>query len=185
MAFPIELNQLMIIDFLAVGIPAFFLALESNNNMIKGNFLLNVLKKALPGAIVVTIFCIVISSFRESLNVSSDALSTMSIIVAAYTCLMILYRTCNPLNTYRRLLFATMFTAYLACIFISPINDYLNIVALDIPQILLVLLLIVVADRFLDFFTTLPARISSSVIDKLRFKRFKIVLVEKERKEQQ
>ena len=48
MAFPIELNQLMIIDFLAVGIPAFFLALESNNNVIRGNFLLNVLKKGFP-----------------------------------------------------------------------------------------------------------------------------------------
>jgi len=181
MAFPIELNQLMIIDFLAVGIPAFFLALESNNNMIKGNFLLNVLKKAFPGAVVVTIDCIAIFCFRNSLNISTEAISTMSIIVSAFTCLMVLYRTCNPFNLYRRLLFGTMFVAYLFCIFSDVMSVPLNIVPLDVPQVLLVLLLIVLTDALLNFFTKVPETIYSSVIEKLRFKRVRIVLVEKER----
>ena len=55
MKFPIASNQLIIIELLALGIPAFVLALEQNNNIIKGNFLLNVLTKALPGAVVVVI----------------------------------------------------------------------------------------------------------------------------------
>lgn len=180
MAFPIELNQLMIIDFLAVGIPAFFLALESNNNMIKGNFLLNVLKRAFPGALVVVINCITIFCFRNSLNISTQAISTMSIVVSAYTCLMVLYRLCNPFNWYRRALFGTMFTLYLICILWSPIATYLNIVPLDVPQILLVLLLVVLTNTLLDYFTKIPAAIYTSVIEKLRFKRLRIVLVEKE-----
>lgn len=182
MAFPIELNQLMIIDFLAVGIPAFFLALESNNNVIKGNFLLNVLKKALPGALVVVIDCIAIFCFRNSLNISTESLSTMSIIVAAFTCLMVLYRTCSPFNLFRRILFGSMFVAYLCCIFVTPIANGLNIVPLDVPQMLLVSLLVVLTNSLLDFFTKLPATISSSVIEKLRFKRLRIVLVEKDKK---
>ena len=182
MAFPIELNQLMIIDFLAVGIPAFFLALESNNNMIKGNFLWNVLKKALPGALVVVIDCITIFCFRNSLSISTEAISTMSIIVAAFTCLMVLYRTCTPFNLFRRVLFGSMFMAYLCCIFITPVANALNLVSLDVPQILLVLLLIVLTDSLLNFFIKLPATISSSVIEKLRFKQIRIVLVEKEKK---
>ena len=182
MSFPIKLNQLMIIDFLAVGIPAFFLAFESNNNMIRGNFLLNVLKNALPGALVVVINCITIFCFRNSLNISADAISTMSIIVAAFTCLMVLMRVCTPFNLLRRLLFGTMFGAYLLCIFSPAISDFLNIVSLDVPQILLVLLLVVLTNTLLDFFTKLPATISSSVIEKLRFKKIRIVLVEKESK---
>ena len=185
MAFPIELNQLMIIDFLAVGIPAFFLALESNNNVIKGNFLLNVLKKAFPGALVVVLECIAVFCFRNSLNISTEAISTMSIVVAAFTCLMVLYRICNPFNLYRRLLFTTMFGAYLACIFVTPVANALNIVALDVPQILLVLLLVVLTSNLLDFFTKLPAKIYSSFIEKLRFKRVRIVLVEKEKTSKQ
>ena len=185
MAFPIELNQLMIIDFLAVGITAFFLALESNNNVIKGNFLLNVLKKAFPGAAVVTIYCITIFCFRNSLNISTEAISTMSIIVAAFTCLMVLYRLCNPFNLYRRLLFSAMFIAYLLCIFTNSLSAALNIVPLEVPQILLVLLLVVLANTLLDMFTNVPARIYSSVIEKLRFKRVRIILVEKEKKAKQ
>ncbi len=182
MDFPIKLRPLMIIDFLAVGIPAFFLALEANNNVIKGNFLLNVLKKAFPGAVVVTIQCIVIFCFRNSLNIDPDTISTMSIIVAAFTCLMVLYRTCNPFNNYRRLIYGTMFVGYLACIFLGPLKEYFEILPLDVPQILLVLLLIVLSNTLLDLFTKIPAMIYSSVIEKLRFKRLRIILVEKEHK---
>ena len=170
MAFPIELNQLMIIDFFAVGIPAFFLALESNNNVIKGNFLLNVLKKAFPGALIVAIECITIFCFRNSLNISTEAISTMSIIVAAFTCLMVLNRICKPYNLYRRMLFTGMFGAYLLCILWKPAANALNIVSLDVPQILLVLLLVVLTNYLLDTLIKLPATISSSVIEKLRFK---------------
>ena len=181
MKFPIKLRPLMIIDFLAVGVPAFFLALESNNNVIKGNFLLNVLKKAFPGALVVALDCIAIFCFRNSLNITFEEISTMSIIVAAFTCLMVLYRTCIPYNWYRRLIFTTMFIAYLLCIFVGPLQNYFEICPLDVPQILLVLLLIVLTDTLLDLFTKIPAKIYSSVIEKLRFKRVRIILVEKEK----
>ena len=181
MSFPIQLNQLMIIDFFAVGIPAFFLAFESNNNMIKGNFLLNVLKNALPGAIVVVINCITIFCFRNSLNISAEAISTMSIIVAAFTCLMVLSRVCTPWNLMRRILFGTMFGIYLLCIFNSSISSFLEMVSLDVPQVLLVLLLVVLTNTLLDFFIKLPATISSSLIEKLRFKKIRIVLVEKDK----
>lgn len=183
MSFPIQLNQLMIIDFLAVGIPAFVLAFESNNNMIKGNFLVNVLKNALPGALVVVISCVTIFCFKDSLNISAEAISTMSIVVAAFTCLMVLYRVCTPFNTLRKILFGTMFTAYLLCIFTSSISSFLELVPLDVPQILLVLLLVVLTNTLLDFFIKLPATLSTSIIEKLRFKKIRIVLVEKERKD--
>ena len=181
MAFPIELNQLMIIDFFAIGIPAFFLALESNNNVIRGNFLLNVLKRAFPGAFVVAMYCITIFCFRDSLNISTEAISTMSIIVAAYTCLMVLCRICNPFNLYRRLLFGAMFGIYLFCIFAPIGRDFFNIVYLDVPQVLLVLLLVVLTNNLLEIITQIPAKIYSAVIEKLRFKRLKIILVEKEK----
>ena len=182
MSFPIQLNQLMVIDFLAVGIPAFVLAFESNNNMIKGNFLVNVLKNALPGALVVVISCVTIFCFRNSLNISAEAISTMSIVVAAFTCLMVLYRVCTPFNTLRKILFGSMFTMYLLCIFTGALRSFLELVPLDVPQVLLVLLLVVLTNTLLDFFIKLPATISTSVIEKLRFKKIRIVLVEKERK---
>ena len=144
--------------------------------------MLNVLKKAFPGAVVVTIQCLTIFCFRHSLNIDPDTISTMSIVVAAFTCLMVLYRTCNPFNNYRRFIYGTMFVGYLACIFLGPLKEYFEILPLDVPQILLVLLLIVLSNTLLDLFTKIPAMIYSSVIEKLRFKRLRIILVEKEHK---
>ena len=179
--FPIASNQLIIIELLAIGIPAFFLALEQNNNIIKGNFLLNVLKKALPGALVVVIGILTIYSFEVSLSLGNK-ISTMSTIVAAFACLMVLYRVCQPFTVPRRILFGSMFVLYLMCIFFEPLsNGMFEFSPLDVPQILLVLLLIVLTNSALDFFTTLPANISNSIIEKLRFKRVRIVLEERDR----
>ena len=47
------------------------------------------------------------------------------------------------------------------------IAKFLEIVPLDVPQVLLVLLLIVLTNTLLDFFIKLPATISTSVIEKL------------------
>ena len=179
--FPIASNQLIIIELLAIGIPAFFLALEQNNNIIKGNFLGNVLKKALPGALVVVIAILTIYSFETSLSLDNK-ISTMSTIVAAFACLMVLYRVCTPFTIPRRILFGGMFALYLMCIFFEPLsNGMFEFAPLDVPQILLVLLLIVLTNSALDFFTTLPANISNSILEKLRFKRIRIVLEERDK----
>ena len=179
--FPIASNQLIIIELLAIGIPAFFLALEPNNNIIKGNFLANVLKRALPGALVVVISILAIYSFETSLSLGNK-ISTMSTIVAAFACLMVLYRECKPFTIARRILFGTMFIAYILCIFWDPLSKGMfEFATLDVPQILLVLLLIVLTNSALDFFITLPANISNTIIEKLRFKRVRIVLEERDR----
>ena len=56
--YPLDPGQLYMIDFLVVGIPSFFLALEVNRNRIEGSFIKNVLRTALPGAIVIVIFAL-------------------------------------------------------------------------------------------------------------------------------
>ena len=182
--FPIASNQLIIIELLAIGIPAFFLALEPNNNLIKGNFLLNVLKKALPGGLVVTVAILTIYSFSTSLDLS-DKVSTMSTIVAAYVCLMVLYRVCQPFTAARRMLFGAMFTIYLACLFVKPLSSGMfEFTPLDVPQLLLVILLIVLTNSVLDFLTKLPANISNIILEKLRFKRVRIILEDREREQE-
>lgn len=47
--YPLEPSQVSLISMFTIGIPAFFLALEPNKNIIKGHFLTNVFLKALPG----------------------------------------------------------------------------------------------------------------------------------------
>ena len=56
--YPFEPIQLTLVSVITIGIPSFMLALEPNKERIKGNFLNNVISKALPPAItnVITIF---------------------------------------------------------------------------------------------------------------------------------
>lgn len=56
--YPLDPGQLYMIDFLVVGLPSFFLALEVNRNRIQGSFIKNVLRTALPGALVIVIFAL-------------------------------------------------------------------------------------------------------------------------------
>lgn len=49
--YPLEPSQVSLISMFTIGIPAFFLALEPNKNIIKGHFLTNVFLQALPAAI--------------------------------------------------------------------------------------------------------------------------------------
>ena len=57
-SYPLDPGQLYMIDFLVVGIPSFFLALEVNRNRIQGSFIKNVLRTALPGALVIVAFAL-------------------------------------------------------------------------------------------------------------------------------
>ena len=45
------LSLFSVVFMFTIGIPAFFLALEPNKNIIKGHFLTNVFLKALPAAL--------------------------------------------------------------------------------------------------------------------------------------
>lgn len=49
--YPLEPSQISLISMFTIGMPAFFLALEPNKNIIKSHFLTNVFLKALPAAL--------------------------------------------------------------------------------------------------------------------------------------
>ncbi len=114
--YPITPSQLLLIDFFCIGAPSFFLALEPNNIKVQGKFLWNVLKKALPGALTVVLLSCIIYWLRDTLNINSSNMSTLIVICATWTCLMVLYKVCTPLNNFRKLLFFTMLFIILICV---------------------------------------------------------------------
>ena len=148
--YPIQPSQLVLIDYLVIGVPSFFLALEANNKLVKGRFLLNILKAALPGALVVMINSLIIFGFEKSLNMTSEVISTLIVISATVVSLTVLYRVSTPFNKMRRTLFFIMVTAFvLAIVFIPYFFDFAPFYHQDInpttpltmPQILLLIVL--------------------------------------------
>ena len=104
--FPIENKMsLFMLEFFAIGIPALFLALQPNNNKIKGNFLLNAIKKAFPGALAIIIEIIIVYMVAVPLTIDPNQLTTIIVLCATYTAFMMLYIACSPFTVSKFILF--------------------------------------------------------------------------------
>lgn len=107
-SYPLEPSQISMVSMFTIGIPAFFLALEPNTNMIKGHFMTNVLLTALPAGL--TNFLVIGSMvvFGNTFGVSTTDISTASALLLAVVGMMILYRISKPLNILRLCVIITM-----------------------------------------------------------------------------
>lgn len=148
--YPISPSQLVLIDYLVIGIPSFLLALEPNNKLVKGKFLWNILKAALPGALIVLINSIIIFAFEDTLEMSQTVTSTLIVISATVVSLTVLFRVSTPFNKMRRTLFFFMVSAFVMAIIFIPhffsfapfyIQDFYTVEPLTLAQILLLIVL--------------------------------------------
>lgn len=114
--YPISTNQLLMIDFFCIGLPSFVLVLEPNNIKSNGGFLINIIKGALPGAITILINAMIVLNMSSTLNLSKNDTSTLIVIIATFTCLIVLYETCKPWKVYKKFMYAFLFVA---CVFIT------------------------------------------------------------------
>lgn len=99
--YPLQPSQISLISMFTIGIPAFFLALEPNKNIIKGHFMTNVILKALPAALTDAIAVGALVVFGETFGVSSTDISTASTMLLAIVGFMILYKISAPMNKIR------------------------------------------------------------------------------------
>ena len=146
--YPIQPSQLILIDYLVIGIPALILALEANNKRVEGNFLLNVIKKALPGALVVMINSLIVFGLANVLGMNQLQTSTIIVISATFTSLLVLLRLSLPFNRVRGTVYVLMIIAFVASIIFLPsffnyapffTQEFYPVDPLTVPQILLLL----------------------------------------------
>ncbi len=120
-SYPISTNQLLMIDFLCIGLPSVILVLEPNNEMAPKNFLSTIIKSALPGAIVIVIQSILVFLLQSGLDMGSRVTSTLICITATFTCMMVLFETCKPFNNnVRKVLFGGCFFVFVFATLVMP-----------------------------------------------------------------
>ena len=127
--YPIQTNQLIIIDICVTGIPSFILALESNNSKVSGKFIVNVIKNALPGALSIAITTAMVFFINKlGVPLTDDEIRTIIVLNATFTCFTVLFKVCRPFNVVRRILFFAMVTlAVLLVLFTPNIFDIVQI----------------------------------------------------------
>lgn len=104
--YPFEPIQMTLLSAFTIGLPSFILALEPNNERIKGNFFINVLSKSIPAAVtvIVNIVLVMISSMAFGLDHLQS--STIAVLLTGFTGLLLLFKISLPWNPIRAALFA-------------------------------------------------------------------------------
>ena len=107
--------HLTLITMFTIGIPSFILALESNNELVKGNFLLKVFMKSIPSALTVVFNVVIIKLFEMHFNLDADLCSTLTVFLTATTGFIFLNNICKPYNLLRGCLMAFLLIAFGYC----------------------------------------------------------------------
>ncbi len=114
--YPFTASQLTMIEVFAIGVPAFVLSLQPNKERLKGKFLFNVIKTSLPGALTVLVEVIIIYMVSGPLQLTLEQVTTIIVIVATATCMMILYIACKPYTWWKILMYVVL---AFCCVFIT------------------------------------------------------------------
>jgi cation-transporting ATPase E len=130
--YPFLPRHLTLISGLTIGIPAFFLALAPNDELVRPGFLRTVARFSIPGGIVAgTLTFIGYVGARHNASLSLDQQRTTAALVLCGVGLVILLRIARPLNPLRLALVATMGGLF-ALTLLGPAGR--NFFELDLPD---------------------------------------------------
>ena len=120
LAYPLQPIHLTILSWLTIGTPAFFLALEPNDQRVHAGFLQRVLGRAIPAGLVIAIATMgVFALVQLSDAVDAKEAKGIAVLVAGSVALMNLYRSAQPLNRMRAALVVAMSSLFLLA-FLMP-----------------------------------------------------------------
>jgi cation-transporting ATPase E len=123
--YPFLPRHLTLISGLTIGIPAFFLALAPNDELVRPGFLARVARVALPGGLLVTVATMVSYSLARADHQTTLAQDrTSAVIAAGGVAFLVLLQVARPLNPLRLTLVATMVGAFVLAFLIPFVSDF-------------------------------------------------------------
>lgn len=130
--YPFTAKHLYMIEWFALGIPSVYLAIQKNNDLVKGKFLSNVIKSTLPGALTVVFIHLILILLRitpgfESLRDNNAVFTTIATVVTTTVMIFVLFQVSRPFNWLRKLIF----TAMIICCFLVGFN-FVSFAKLDL-----------------------------------------------------
>ena len=155
--YPFQPIQLTLTNFFTIGVPSFVLALEPNNNRIKGNFLINVFSKSLPTSLTIVLNIVIISILGNFLSLTDNQISTLCVIMTGFTGFLLLFKICFPLNRLRLGLIVILILG-----FIGTLVGFRNFFALTILNYKMFIFILI-----LVFISLVLFSLMSFIVDKL------------------
>ncbi|MGN1073566.1 MAG: HAD-IC family P-type ATPase, partial [Eubacteriales bacterium] len=112
-AYPFVPIQATLVSVTTIGVPSFLLALEPNHERIRGRFLANILRDALPGALSVVVSVVLWELLCRRMGLSAGQISTVCVGILGAAGLGMVRRACTPFSPFRAAVFAAMSAGFL------------------------------------------------------------------------
>ena len=144
MPYPFIPIQLTLASVVTIGIPSFVLALQPNHDRVKKGFLIHVLERAFPPAVTIILNILVVFIASNIFGFRYEQTSTLSVAVTGYTSFILLYKTCQPLNPLRTVLFIVMFITF---IFVFSLRSFFSFSYFDVVMALVTIICIIMSHQ--------------------------------------
>lgn len=139
--YPFSTRQVLLLEILVIGVPSFFLALQANNEKIKGKFITNLLSKSLPGALI--LFFNVIACYLFDLGLGTDGqFTTMASLAITFVGLLVLFRLCKPFDVYRGIMYSCMVALVAVVLAVPGWANFFEYIPLSIQNILFIVCIV-------------------------------------------
>ncbi len=155
--YPFQPIQLTLTNFFTIGVPSFILALEPNNNRIKGNFLINVFSRSLPTSLTIVLNIVIIAVLGNFFLLNDVQISTLCVIMTGFTGFLLLFKICFPLNRLRLSLIIILILGFIGTLI--GFREFFALTVLNLKMFIFILILVFIS---LTLFS-----IMSILVDKL------------------
>jgi len=142
--------QVTLISALTIGIPSFVLALEPNHELVRGRFMPNVLRRALPGGLTNIVLIVGIELFTLAFTFEHTTLSTLATVLMGFVGLLVLYYISRPLDWKRWTLLGAMTVAFLLAVLIF--GSFFELSRLDFQSWLVIVVFLMLAPSVIYVF---------------------------------
>ena len=160
--YPLEPSQISLISMFTIGVPAFFLALQPNKNIIQGHFLSNVLIKALPAGITDFLVVGALVVFGQVFEVGETDISTACTMLLAIVGFVILYNISKPMNALRWCVWGGCIVGLLGCSIY--LGDIFAMRGMSTKCIMLFVVFAIITEPALRYSTILIEKIGRKIV---------------------
>ena len=157
--YPLEPSQVSLISMFTIGVPAFFLALQPNKEVIQGRFLTNVFLKALPAGLTDVLAVGALVVFGRTFGVASEDISTAATMLLAIVGFLILFKICQPMNVIRGGVWVISIVGLIGCSIFLP--DLFAITGMSTECIMLFVVFSIATEPVLRYLTMLVGGLRS------------------------
>ncbi|KAA8788206.1 HAD-IC family P-type ATPase [Lactobacillus crispatus] len=99
--YPLQPAQITLISAFTIGLPSFLLALETNHQRIRGQFMPNVLARAIPGGLTDWLAVAILVIAGSYISLDHGQVGTTATTLLVLVGLMVMYHISAPMNKFR------------------------------------------------------------------------------------